>query len=487
MTILDRETSCPSCGAPVRFAFAGARAVVCGHCRFVVARTDRGLEAVGRMADLLAIPTPLQVGVDGRWRGNAFVVEGRVQMDRTDAPSAPWQEILLSLPELGQLWWIAYAQGRWYLTKEEPAPPGGLPPVDALRPGMQLDLGPHGLWVVQEVGGRRVVSGEGSLPNVPAPGALTRYADISGPKGRFGTLDYGDGRAPPTLFLGGLVDPRELTLSSGAPLEAPKAQAAAMECPNCGGNLPMLTGLAERVVCQYCGTASDVTGGKLAALGPLPRPPVEPAIALGAQGRLHDEPVLCVGFMVRACWVEGERYAWREYLLFVPPSAGAERTAAVGGAFRWLMEEDGKWQWVKPLEVGDVRDHGQAVELDGAVYRWKQQVTAVTEHVVGEFYWKVEQGEQVEATEFQGAAGIVSRERAPTEVVYSLCTRMRWRDIAAGFGLPVGAAPPGGGQAGRAVLGVVFIVIILAVIVVAATTMDGCAVGGFFFGGGGGK
>ena len=67
----DRQAACPSCGAPISFRFAGAAAQVCKHCNFVVARTDRNLVAVGRMADLVDIPSPLVLGGMGRW--NHFV------------------------------------------------------------------------------------------------------------------------------------------------------------------------------------------------------------------------------------------------------------------------------------------------------------------------------------------------------------------------------------------------------------------------------
>ena len=41
------------------FKFAGARAQVCKYCKFLVARTDRGLVRVGQVADLVEIPSPL--------------------------------------------------------------------------------------------------------------------------------------------------------------------------------------------------------------------------------------------------------------------------------------------------------------------------------------------------------------------------------------------------------------------------------------------
>src|SRR5262245_20960287 len=135
MSSLDRQASCPSCGAPITFKFAGARAVVCEYCKFVVARTDRGLVPTGRMADLIEIPTPLTMGAGGRWQNETFTVEGRIQMDRVGAASAPWQEILLGFVAAGRSTWVAYAQGRWYATSDTPPPPQGLPPFQSLRPG----------------------------------------------------------------------------------------------------------------------------------------------------------------------------------------------------------------------------------------------------------------------------------------------------------------------------------------------------------------
>ncbi|HZO15444.1 MAG TPA: DUF4178 domain-containing protein, partial [Polyangiaceae bacterium] len=295
MTSLDRQAPCPNCSAPMIFKFAGARAQVCEYCKFVVARTDRGLVPTGRMADLIEIPTPFTIGTSGRWHGDTFTVEGRIQMDRAGAPGAPWQEILLAFLQSDRSLWVAYAQGRWYATSEQPVPPEGLPPPESLRPGNTVNLGQYGAWVVQEVGQRRVVSGEGALTLVPAPGVATHYADISAQGGQFGTIDYGDGSAPPKLFLGKQFDPREVQLESGMPVEMPEAKAAAVECPNCGGTLPLMSQQAERVICQYCGTASDVNQGVLSALGPSPKPPIQPYIPLGAEGVLRGNKYIVAG------------------------------------------------------------------------------------------------------------------------------------------------------------------------------------------------
>ncbi|MGK3972051.1 DUF4178 domain-containing protein [Sorangium sp. So ce118] len=467
-TPFDRAAACPSCGAPITFRFAGAMAQVCKHCKFVVARADRDLRAVGRVADLVEIPTPLQVGVTGRWGNEPFVVDGRVQLDRAGAPGAPWQEIFIAFPSSGRWTWVAFAQGRWYATSEAPLPLNGLPPWTSLQPGGRVHLEGHGMFTVVEVGRRRVISAEGEMPYVAPPGVVTGFVDISGPRGEFGTIDYGDGRGiPPKLYLGRQIDPAELRLDSGAPVDVPAAQVTAVACPNCGGNLPLAApGTAERIVCRYCGTASDLTKGALVALGQVPRPPVEPYVPLGAEGQLRGMRVLCIGFVIRGCTVEGERYRWREYLLYGGPSVG----------YLWLMEEDGAWQLVTPLSPGEVQPMGGTASYKGQTYSFKQRVNAEVEYVIGEFYWKVEIGEAVQATEYQGPGGKISIEQAPTEVSVSFCSPLPGKELASAFSLspPPRAAPGGeGGSGGGSVLLLIVIVIIVLILLIAFSDCGG--------------
>ncbi len=476
----DRQAACPSCGAPITFRFAGAAAQVCKHCNFVVARTDRNLVAVGRMADLVDIPSPLTLGGTGRWSGGEpFVVDGRVQLDRASAPGAPWQEFFITFPQSGKWCWVAAAQGRWYSTTEMPLPQSGLPSINSLRAGQQIQLGEYGVWTVAEVGQRRVVAGEGEMPSVASPGVPTGYVDIAAPNGAFGTIDYGDGRIPPKLYLGRQIDPAVMVLDTGAPVEPATAAVTSVSCPSCGGNLPIITpGQTERIVCRYCGMASDLNQGALRALGPSPKPPIEPFIPLGTEGNLRGNRVICIGFTIRGCTVEGERYRWREYLVYAGPRIG----------YLWLMEEDGAWWLVTPIPPGEVGVSGASASYRNNVYSWKQSVRAETEYVVGEFYWKVEIGESVQATEYEGSGGKVSVEQTPKEVTYSFCERLSASELGAAFGIKppasalLGGSGEGGGCAtsGCSTLIVIGIVILFILIVV----VGDCGSGGGSYGGG---
>jgi hypothetical protein len=464
----DRQAPCPNCGAPLVFKFAAAKAIVCKHCKFLVARTDRNLAAVGRVADLAELPSPLALHATGMWNGQRFEVEGRVQLDRAGAPGAPWQEFFIGFPATGRWSWVAHAQGNWYATTEvTPTPP--VPPLSSLQPGMPVVLANQQL-VVQEVGRRRVVSAEGELPGVSVPGAVTAYADLSGPGHVFGTIDYGDGRAVPTkLFLGQRFDPATFKLDSGQPLEMPKAAAASCECPNCGGSLPLVApGTTERIACRYCGTMSDVKpGGALEALGPTPRPPMNPYVPLGAEGMLRGKRVICIGFVIRGTNVEGVRYNWREYLLYAGPSEG----------YVWLMEEDNKWQLVAPLASGDVRIDGASALYAGAHYRFKQRVHASVDYVIGEFYWKVAVGESVTATEYQGGNGIVSVEQDHNEMNVSFCHPISGAEIAQAFGIQAPPPRPYVSEEASAQNWsrmITFLVIIIVLIFVFSDGCDGC-------------
>jgi hypothetical protein len=467
------------------FRFAGAKAQVCASCRFVVARTDQNLVAVGKMADLVDIPSPLVVGGTGRWAGEPFAVEGRVQLDRAGAPGAPWQETFISFPQSGRWSWVAFAQGRWYATNEVPPPQGGVPHWKALRPGRTIVLGQYGSFTVAEVGQRRIISAEGELPNVAAPGQITRYVDLGGEGGAFGTIDYGDDqKIPVSLYLGKQIDPAVMKLDSGAPVEAAQAKVEALACPNCGGNLPIIApGTAERIVCRYCGMTSDLDHGALVALKAAPRPPVQPAIPLGAEGTLRGMRVIVIGFVVRGCTVDGERYRWREYLLYAGPSVG----------YLWLMEEDGAWQFVTPIPPGGVQVEGGAAQMHGRRYGFKQSVDASVEHVVGEFYWKVEIGETVRATEYEGPGGIVSVEEAETEVTYSFCERIAARELEQAFHVSIGGPPAfaigGGGDddasgapfrptSGLSTLAIIAIVIFILFLLCAVSVCGGGGSGG---------
>ena len=94
------QAACPACGAQVLFRTGSSVVVVCEFCNSVVARTDRGVEDVGKVADIVESGSPLEVGLRGVYLGVAFELTGRAQLQH--AAGGFWDE-----------WYAALADGRW--------------------------------------------------------------------------------------------------------------------------------------------------------------------------------------------------------------------------------------------------------------------------------------------------------------------------------------------------------------------------------------
>ncbi len=373
-----------------------------------------------------------------------FRVAGRMQYDRADAPGAPWQEFYLELDGGAHWAWLASAQGNWYMMSlyEHPLV---LPTLAQAAPGVTLRLAGGELFTITERSARRPISAEGELPFPFEPGVVESYADLSGAVGgAFGTLDYGSTQAaqsrteappPPQVYFGRRIDPRAIAVdgsSTGGAMAAPAAALTALKCPGCSGDLPLAApDRTERVVCRYCGTLSDVNQGALYALKKLPLPTTQPMIALGSMGTLRGQEVTVVGFMERGTTDEDDdRYRWREYLLYAAPGAGGP------GGFVFLLEEDGRWEHIVPIGTGELgRPDPETRLFRNQTFRLKQSVVADVESVLGEFYWKVEVGETVQSTEWEGPKRAkVSEEQNLVEISCSLSSPIVPAELRHAFG-----------------------------------------------------
>jgi len=423
--------NCPSCGAPVEFAIGSSSVVVCGTCRSVVARTDRGIEDHGKVAALIETGSPLQLGATGQYRGRAFRIMGRSQL-RHQAGGV-WDEWYAAFDD--ERWgWIAEAQGRFYITFK--TADADAPPYDVLTLGARL----LDDYVVAEFGTATVMAAAGELPWEPVQGEEYRYADLTGPEQRFATIDYSE--TPPVVFKGSEATLKELGITEFAPGSA-RAKLTTLNCTQCGGALELRApDQAERIWCPYCGSGHDITQGKLQFFRKLKKSRVEPIIPLGTAGTIDGDAYVVAGFMERAVTFDRDYY-WTEYLLY-----NREKS------FRWLVMSDWHWSFVTPLRPGEVLDaapEGTAmnVHYSGRSYRLFQHATARVTHVVGEFYWRVETGEQADTVDYVSPPFGISKELTRTgarEISYSHARYMQPGEVAAAFkveGLerPVGVGP----------------------------------------------
>ncbi len=395
------EGNCPACGAPVMFKSGASIVVVCEYCHSIVARTDRALEDLGKVAELMDTNSPLEVGVRGSYNGVPFQLTGRAQLGHE--MGGVWDEWYATF-ENGWLGWLAEAQGRFYMTFEQPIQdPRAVPPFGRLVLGQQIyGLPSSAPPVVAETGRARALGAKGEIPYKLTPGEANFYADLSAAGGGFATLDYGE--FPPRLFIGQEVTLAQLGITATGreqEREARRVSAAHLNCPNCGGGLQMhAPDLAERVTCPNCSSLLDVNQGKLKFLKTLNRGQFEPLIPIGAIGVFEGGLQLTViGFVARSVEIEGTRYFWTEYLLYHPQ---------VG--FRWLVNSDNHWNFVESVPPGEVTEFEKIAQCRGKSFKIFQDAEARVEYVAGEFYWKVEIEERVRAVDYVAPPLMLSKE-----------------------------------------------------------------------------
>jgi Domain of unknown function (DUF4178) len=422
------KISCPACGGPILFKIGSSMVAVCEYCHSVVARGDRKLEDLGKVADLVDTGAVLQTGLQGRYRGIPFELTGRAQLGHE--AGGTWDEWYAHLAD-GRWGWLAEAQGRYYLTFQQTSA-RDMPPFAGLRLGEPLAAPPPG-WnrlVLAEKGQARAVSAEGEIPYRLVPNATYRYADLSGPQGEFGTIDYSE--EPPVAFLGQAVTLDDLGVSEWArrPEREPRqAEGIQLNCPACGGPLELRApDRTERVACPNCSALLDANQGKLRLLQALHPARVKPVLPLGAVGNFGGRSFTVIGFMKRAVTVEGVHSAWDEYLLYHPR-----------GGFRWLVRSNDQWSLVESVAPGEVAGNGRHVEFRGKTFRLFDKQVARVGYVLGEFYWKVTVGEEVEVADYVRPPEMLSREASQTgetrEINWSLGTYLRPQEVERAFEL----------------------------------------------------
>src|SRR2546423_4578900 len=195
------QASCPACGATVTFKTGSAVVVVCESCNSVVARTDRGVEDAGKVADVVESGSPLDVNLRGTYLGVAFELTGRAQLGH--AAGGFWDEWYAAFAD-GRWGWLAEAQGRFYLTFQIQVPaPNALPSFDSLQLGQPVWAVPaQPPPVVAEKGTARMLAAEGEIPYLVKPGETYAYADLSGHGGGLGPPHHSRQPPPPFRRLG---------------------------------------------------------------------------------------------------------------------------------------------------------------------------------------------------------------------------------------------------------------------------------------------
>ena len=424
--------NCPSCAGPLEFKSGSTIVIVCPFCRSAIARSDRALEDLGKVAEIAQSESPLKLGLKGTYKENRFELTGRAQLRHE--LGGTWDEWYATFSN-GWVGWLAEAQGRFYLTFYQPLPAGTvLPTFEGLQLGQTLPEIPNPTpLMVQERGRGTSMAADGEIPYKLTPGEQFAYADLAGKNNAFATIDYS--MDPPWVFVGSQVTLEEIGLGDAKPVqrEARAVSAAGMGCPNCGGPIDLIApDKSERVTCPNCDSLLDVNQGNLSYLKSLTPSPDQPAFVapIGAEGSFKDDVKFkIIGAVVRSVTFDGIKYYWHEYLLYNP---------MVG--FRWLVHSDNHWNFVEPVNPADVTQSnafaaGGSVDYNGQKFKIFQDAPATVEYVKGEFYWRVEQGEVVRAVDYVSAPLMLSQEISPNEINWSVGTYLTNEEVEKAFGV----------------------------------------------------
>ena len=178
------QANCPSCAGPIEFKAGSTIVLVCPFCRSAVSRTDRGLEDLGKVAEIADSESPLKLGLKGTYKDTRFELTGHAQLRHE--LGGTWDEWYATFSN-GWVGWLAEAQGRFYLTFYQPLPPGvTLPSFVGLQLGQTLpEIPSSAALMVQEKGKGTSVAADGEIPYKLTPGEQFEYADLAGKNNAF--------------------------------------------------------------------------------------------------------------------------------------------------------------------------------------------------------------------------------------------------------------------------------------------------------------
>ena len=214
----------------------------------------------------------------------------------------------------------------------------------------------------------------------------------------------------------------------------PVVKAKPLFCPNCGGPVEVRGfGHSLSVVCPQCLSVLDTSAPMVQVLQQFQEAQRRnPLIPLGSRGKLDGATWELIGFQTRAEVEDGETYEWSEYLLFNPYKG-----------FRYLVEYEGHWTYVTPLESLPSRlsiGQAPAVFYGGHTYKHFSGAEAATTFVLGEFPWRVRVDEKVICDDYVDPPRVLSSETTDDEVTWSQGIDVDRAEIWTAFGLQ-GAAP----------------------------------------------
>ena len=397
-------------------------------------RSGDVLSRLGKMAELFDDHSPLQLQTSGIWTRagakTAFTLVGRLQYKYAQGTWTEWHAVLAD----GSTASLSEDNGA-YVFSVSADRPEGVPDAATLQVGASLRIAgkPFSVASHQSV---VMLAAQGELPHLPPVGASFFVVDLrsvgdvvsdGAPSGEVVTIDYGT--TPATFSRGRAVLLEDLQLT-GLKGESQREETGRhFTCPNCAAPVQVSLQTSKSITCASCNTVIDISqgiGGELHHA--LQDEPVQPLIPLGQQGQLQGVSWQVVGFQHRMGHAPDdpdEQFGWSEYLLF-----NRKR------GFVFLVDSTEGWSVVKPVTGAPMMlESGRSATYLGQRYTLKEHYKAETVYVSGEFYWQVVRGQTSENRDFVSGTSLLSMEKTPAEVTWSVGSQISSESVAKAFKL----------------------------------------------------
>lgn len=283
-----------------------------------------------------------------------------------------------------------------------------------------------------------LISAQGEFPKLPPLNASFNMVELRGDQGDVISIDYGS--EPPALTSGRAVLLEDLQLKGLKDEHAKTESGQQFACPNCAASLQVTLASTKSLTCRSCNSIIDVSQGVAGQLShALQTEPVAPLIALGSTGQLQGVAWQLVGFQHRMGYEvddPDEHFGWTEYLLYNQKRG-----------FTFLVDSSEGWSLATPTTgAPTLSPNGSTATYLSKKYTQKYSYKAETQYVAGEFYWRVERGQQSSNTDFQKGEVLLSREETPKEVTWSMGSKLSSAAVAKSFKLSDGAQEGGSGN-----------------------------------------
>lgn len=243
-----------------------------------------------------------------------------------------------------------------------------------------------------------------------------------------------------------------------------KPEPKIVDCPACGGTITLRAlGQSVMAACPSCGTQIDVSRPEIRIIKQYRLQQQQLRIPLGTRGSLRGQAFEVIGALRR-----GDSHGhWEEYLLFNP---------FLG--FRWLVHDSGHWSLGQMLKDTSKVSKGVNVRYNGNSYRKYMHARPQIRWVVGEFYWRVKVGDQVDATDYVAPPFMLSCEKDSGEVTWTLLEYLEPRAVETAFHITsprrewlAANQPNPAGQAWHAIKRVMLLALVAALVVQIGTAL----------------